>query len=218
MMSEVIRYGILGIVLLSAGIVWVVNRKLENGAKAVSKAEKIYLPGGLPMCLIAAIYVCIRYTPFPDLFLPWRLFVLLPVLWLIAFVDYKKNLILNAYLLLLIVMRAALLLPEFAIEGKDAGSMLLTELLCSLILFGVGILLRLLSKNGLGMGDIKLFMVLPLYFGSANVFRALFWAMVALFFVAVFCLITKRKEKKDVLPFAPAVLAGSYLVTFLIYL
>lgn len=77
------------------------------------------------------------------------------------------------------------------------------------------ILCCLIVKGAIGMGDVKLFGVMALYLGLEGIWTAIFCALVVSFFIAVFSLITKKVKRKDNIPFAPAILIGTYLSIFL---
>lgn len=106
-------------------------------------------------------------------------------------------------------MRGIILIPELCISPMDAVAQFLSELIGCGILLAFCLLVRIVSRKGLGMGDVKLFSILPLFLGALGGMRAMMYSMVIIFVQACFCLITKRKGKKDVLPFAPSI-AGEY--------
>lgn len=67
----------------------------------------------------------------------------------------------------------------------------------------------LVMKNCMGMGDVKLLMVMGLLQGLTGLVSSVFTSMLILFFVSLFYLISRRKGRKDAVAFAPAVLAGA---------
>lgn len=83
-------------------------------------------------------------------------------------------------------------------------------------LFGCLLLLLLfsiLSKGGLGMGDVKLVSAIGFMSGIACALYSMFLGMVVCTLVAVFLLIFRSKSMKDHIPFAPFIFAG-----FILYL
>ena len=92
---------------------------------------------------------------------------------------------------------------------------LFSEALGAVGIFVVCMFFLLMMKNSIGMGDIKLFMVMGLYLGLYSMIDAIMSSLVLAFICAVVLLLTRKKGKKDSLPFAPAVLAGTYLSVFL---
>ena len=65
------------------------------------------------------------------------------------------------------------------------------------------------------MGDIKLFMVLPLLMGMIGGMRTVLYGMVFIFIESIFCLVTRRKGGKDELPLGPALGLGAWLTMLL---
>jgi len=88
-----------------------------------------------------------------------------------------------------------------AVAGGLAGALLL-------------FLVVLLSRGGMGMGDVVLAGLLGLMVGFPLVFIALFVGIVVGGLVAAVLLITRRKGRKDMLPFGPFLCVGG-LVTLL---
>ncbi len=204
-------------VVMSAATLYL-NTKLKDFPAPESKWQKSYLYAIPILTLGMIILMAVFYVEYGDLFIGWRIAAFLPVLLSIAYVDYREKLILNEYLVALLIVRVILLIPEFVLLKREYLGIFLTQLLCVVILLCFGFVLRFLSKKGMGMGDIKLFMVIPLFLGAANGLRSIFWGMVVMFFQAVYCLISKRKGRKDELPFAPALAAGTFIAVALMYL
>ncbi len=72
-------------------------------------------------------------------------------------------------------------------------------------------LLSLIMKNSIGMGDIKLLLVMALFQGVTGFFGALFISMIVAFIIAIVFLVSKRKHKKDSMAFAPSLLVGTII-------
>ena len=87
-----------------------------------------------------------------------------------------------------------------------------TEFFGSLIaalVVGLGlVLVSFLTKQGIGMGDVKLVSALALECGVFLFCRVLFFSMVWVAAVAVLLLLTKQKKLNDSLPFAPFLFLG----------
>lgn len=74
------------------------------------------------------------------------------------------------------------------------------------------VLISILTKNGIGMGDIKLLCSLSLIGGVYTICGTLFFGMIFCAIVAVCMLVTKRKTMKESLPFGPFIYIG-YLIS-----
>ena len=73
----------------------------------------------------------------------------------------------------------------------------------------------LIFRNSIGMGDVKLFALMGLYQGLWGAFNAVFFSFVVSFVAAVALLATRKKNRKDVIPFGPSVLLGTILAVSL---
>ena len=105
-----------------------------------------------------------------------------------------------------------LLAAGAAIEGEGAG--LVRGLLGGAGYFGGLLLIALVARGGFGMGDVKLGFVL----GTFTAFRswetlavAVFGAFVLGGVVAVVLLAAGRARRRDLVPFGPALVAGSWI-------
>lgn len=132
-----------------------------------------------------------------------------------AAIDFKKQIIPNQLILSGIGVRVVLLATEVIFERDTIVLTLCSELLGTVGIFLVCMIFLLIMKNSIGMGDIKLFMVMGLYLGLYSMMNAIMSSLILAFICTVGLLLTRRKGKKDSVPFAPAVLAGTYLSVFL---
>lgn len=126
----------------------------------------------------------------------------------IAAVDDKYKVIPNEYLLLGILLRGILLILEMTEDFFGTWQNLFFDLTGSVVVLGVCLLSRILSKNGIGMGDVKLLALLPFWLGMKDGLNVILFAFCIFFVQAIYCVVTKKKDKKDRIPFGPAVFAG----------
>ena len=143
-----------------------------------------------------------------------KLMILVSMMWPIAYIDFKKKKIPNDILKNMLIARAIILVPELILLGNVAHR-LFSMLIATVAVLVACILCCLIVKGAIGMGDVKLFGVMALYLGLEGIWTAIFCALVVSFFIAVFSLITKKVKRKDNIPFAPAILIGTYLSIFL---
>jgi Flp pilus assembly protein protease CpaA len=131
-------------------------------------------------------------------------------LWLlpIAYIDYKEQIIPNK----LVVIGLAYWIILFILDVFVAGSDWVRVLQFSGIglLFGAGVFLvgKLFVKDGIGMGDVKLYGILGLLYGYVALYSMLFITLIVLFVVGIVLLIRKKGNRKMVLPMAPYTLLG----------
>lgn len=137
------------------------------------------------------------------------------LLFVAAATDYRRQIIPNPLILSGLGFRIVLLLAEAVFERDILAATLFSELIGAVGIFIVCMVFLLIMRNSIGMGDIKLFMVMGLYLGLYSMIDAIMSSLILAFIGAVILLLMHKKGKKDSLPFAPAVLAGTYLSVFL---
>lgn len=92
-----------------------------------------------------------------------------------------------------------------------AGDFPLDALLSSLCGALFLLLLRYATRGGLGLGDVKLAALLGLYLGTTGLILALLLAFVAGAAFGGLLLLTKRKGRKETIPFGPFLSLGALL-------
>lgn len=108
---------------------------------------------------------------------------------------------------------AVLLLTVDAIAVSRWGS-LRTAVISALLLCAFYLLLHLISRGGMGMGDVKLALVIGAltgYFGWEWVIVATFTAFICGSLVGVALMALRRAGRKSELPFGPFMLVGLYV-------
>lgn len=126
----------------------------------------------------------------------------------IAAIDHRMYKIPNVLLLVAIGVRIVIFVLEALQSYSDMIISLKDCAAGSLVIGCFFMLLFLVFINGLGMGDVKLFVVIAFYLGLWPSLSAVFFSLMASFVLSVFLLITKKKKRSDMIAFAPSVLAG----------
>lgn len=178
------------------------------------KMVMIYIMVSVCLLILLGIRL-VWYCPDQGILFQCKRMVCLSLLFIAALIDWKEQIIPNCLLAAGLVFRLGLVAAEAIFEREAMRATVLSELVGAVGIFLVCMFFLLLMKDSIGMGDIKLFMVMGLYLGIYSMIDAIMSSLILAFFWAVFLLLTHKKGKKDVLPFAPAVLAGTYLSIFL---
>lgn len=137
------------------------------------------------------------------------------VLWPVAVFDYREFRIPNKLLLLALGARAAVMIFELLLYGKDALSTLAVESIAAVGCVVICVICMLISQGSLGMGDLKLMAVVACFLGIEGTCYAMFMSVLVAFICSVTLLITKKKGRKDAIPFAPFILIGT-IVSFIL--
>ena len=144
-----------------------------------------------------------------------KMIMLLAVLFIAANTDARKRLIPNKLDLIGLVLRVVFWVIELITVPDEFLNIVKNDLYACLLVvmfFVVGVLL---VKGGIGMGDIKLMLVMCLFQGFYGVVSSLFCSLFVAFVYAIIVLLLRKKTKKDSVAFAPAILLGTALSIFL---
>ncbi|MBG7617583.1 MAG: prepilin peptidase, partial [Chloroflexi bacterium] len=126
----------------------------------------------------------------------------------IGIIDIQKGLILNV-----LIYPAMILALVFALFLSDIE--IVPDLANASIGGGIGLalftLIFLASRGGMGMGDIKMAALIGLVIGFPHLIVALLLAIIAGGLVATLLLVSKRKGRKQSLPFGPFLSFGALI-------
>jgi len=134
----------------------------------------------------------------------------------LAWIDVMEKKIPNTIVLAGLIVQVALFIIWFIYDDGQALDVLKSAgigLLVICIFCGIGLLI---VKNGIGMGDVKLLLVLALMGGIDGILSVLFFTMVVAFFIALFELLVRKKGRKATIPFAPSIMIGVVVTNILL--
>lgn len=140
-----------------------------------------------------------------------RALILLSFLIVIAVIDYDHRLILDK---VLFAMAGAgiLLRISFAILSNAAAVRYMVDALLGFLLGGAILyLIALISRGGMGGGDIKFAAVLGLWFGWKFILSTLFFSFLLGGVISVLLLLLKVKNRRDEIPFGPFMAAAAWI-------
>lgn len=140
-----------------------------------------------------------------------RYLILVEALVLIAWKDNKEQIILNKHLIILFGIRCFLLILEWLVYPDYGLAIFFSSVLGFLIGAAVFGICYIVSRGGLGAGDVKLIAVIGFYLGGS--------VIISIMILSVFCtaiystvnLIRKKTSLKAEIPFAPFVMIGTVL-------
>lgn len=126
------------------------------------------------------------------------------ILLVLAVIDLRHKLILNVivYPAAAIALIIGFFLPEFDIyKGVLGGA----------IGFAILMIPALVSRTGMGWGDVKMAGLIGLMTGYPRVFAGLLGGIILGGVTAVTLIILKKKTRKDTIPFGPFLALGAFL-------
>lgn len=146
--------------------------------------------------ITAAVLFTVLFSRFGMglLFLKYSLFASLLIV--ISFIDLKTQIIPDSLIVTGLVSGLAFTLI-------DKNSSFLASLVGALLGSGILLLIAILSRGGMGGGDVKLMAVIGLFLGWRRVLVTLFIGFLSGGIISLFLLLTRKKGRKDAIPFGP---------------
>lgn len=170
----------------------------------------------LAVGMVINLIVAIRLIGY-DIALTTSLKIILSLSFLLAvlFIDWKTRKIPNLIILCMLGMRLVFLLPEYLLYKDDFLKILLASGIGLAGCFIIMLILSLITKGGIGMGDVKIISAIGFLSGIAISFYTLFLGMFVCMLFSLTLLAMKKKKMKDQVPFGPFVYIG-YVMAVLI--
>lgn len=137
--------------------------------------------------------------------------ILVGVLWPVAVFDFREYRVPNKLVLTALIFRLAVLIPEAILHGRATVDTVKTELIAAAGAAVLCLVCMLISRGSMGMGDLKLMVVMGCFLGIEGLCYAMFMSVFAAFIISIILLIARKKSRKDAIPFAPFILAGTIM-------
>jgi len=125
----------------------------------------------------------------------------------VFFIDLEKMLVLNV-----VVLPATVFALIFSVFLPDVG--ILESIYGALLGIGIMLVVYLVSRGGMGEGDVKLAAFIGAATGFPLILVSLFLAIVGSGVLATFLLVTKMKKRRDAIPFGPFLATGALITMF----
>jgi len=126
------------------------------------------------------------------------------ILLVLALIDLQHKLILNVivYPAAVIAFIVGFFIPDFDVyKGVLGGA----------IGFAILMLPALISRRGMGWGDVKMAGLIGLMTGYPRVFAGLFLGILSGGLIAIILLLFRKKSRKDAIPFGPFLALGAFV-------
>lgn len=162
------RYSTLLIAIGMSLVIYYTLKKWTGLPNVESEKSKWYFRI-MPIALLGiALYLSVRCMDMPYIAM-WKRICILGILWGIAYVDQKENIIPNQYLLLCLGLRGIIFLIEILQNPMDAAAQMIAELIGCGVLLAFSLLIRILSRKGTWYGGCKVI------FHTPFIFRCTWW-------------------------------------------
>lgn len=194
------------------------DEKRTIGAYAralVCKRGLLIYSGIMMLCLcILSVSLSLIYAT-NSIIINVKLIVLLAVIFVAAWTDHREHIIPNQLIAAALIVRFVFYVVELFTDTPSFWPMLKSDLIACLIAAAFFIMGVLIMKNGIGMGDVKLMLVMCLFQGFYGVVGSIFFSLLVAFVLSIALLVTKKKSRKDAVAFAPSLLVGTFISVFL---
>jgi prepilin signal peptidase PulO-like enzyme (type II secretory pathway) len=133
----------------------------------------------------------------------------------LAIIDFRKHIVPNRILGVLFVCRLIIYVAEVIMYQELVFPAVVSDVLGAVAIGLFFLILALISRNSIGMGDIKLIGIMGLFLGGQTCLLAIFLGLFGSLFASLFFLATKKKTRRDYIPLVPALLGGTVLSVIL---
>lgn len=140
-----------------------------------------------------------------------RYVLLLAAVAVIACIDKKSKRIPNEILLAMLIIRVLIFFAEWISYPSYALSLLISALMGGVIGGGMFLICYLITRGGVGMGDVKLFFTAGCYLGTGGIMTVTVTTVLASAIYSIIQLIRRKAKLKDEIAFAPFVWIGLVL-------
>lgn len=131
---------------------------------------------------------------------------------LIAYEDWREKRIPNRWLVYLLGIRAVLFAAESLLYPSACMDNIRFTLSGGICSGAVLFLAYVISRHEIGIGDVKLFIVMGLYLGVGVTYFALLLSLILAAVYSIFHLLTGRLKAKDEIAFGPYVAIGPMII------
>ena len=180
-------------------------------SKAKGKAYETVAYAGIP---IVGVLFFITHGSRIDPFIVLITEMLLMFGYITAMQDLKTKRIPNGLVLAMFAAWMIVMLPKLFIDTRVAVILLKNSALGFLIGGGMFLLVYVISRKGLGGGDVKFMAASGLYLGIGGVFTTMFYGTSLAALVGIVLILLKRIGRKDSIPLAPFLYIGILITAF----
>lgn len=140
----------------------------------------------------------------------YKYFILLEMVFLLTIIDIKKQIIPNIIVFILFVFVVLFDLMQVFILYNGNLSFGLSFVIGGILAFVIFLASSVISRGGVGAGDIKLLTVIGLATGY-GVINIMFYTLVVMFLYSIIMLLLKRVKLRDHVPMVPFIYIGILL-------
>ena len=166
---------------------------------------------GIPV--IGTVFVLL-YAGGEDLFVILLCELIIIFGYIASVLDVKTKKIPNSLVLVMLTAWTLVMIPKLFIHTDMAIVLLKDAALGFVVGGGLFLLVYLVSRKGLGGGDVKFMAASGLYVGFAGTLSAMLYGTILAALVGLVLLLIKKIGRKDMMPLAPFLYVGIVISLF----
>lgn len=143
-----------------------------------------------------------------ELYALYKYLIVITIVFITVIIDIKKRIIPNKLCLILLVVIVLFDLYQILLQIDNAKVFALSFLMGGGIAFIIFFVSMLISRGGVGAGDVKLVTLIGLCVGSTSILNVIFYMLLASFVYSIVMLILRKVKLKDYIPMAPFIYLG----------
>jgi len=130
-------------------------------------------------------------------------------------IDVRTKQVPNILILIMITVWLLLIVPIMFFDPGYAVSILTESLLGLLTGGGMFLLVYIISKKGLGGGDVKFIAAAGLFLGFSEIIPVILYGTILAAITGVILILAKKIKRKDTMPLVPFLFAGIIITAFI---
>ena len=168
--------------------------------------QNIYL---LVIYLLIGVAIGILYKVYEyDILKSLKALTIISVVLIVAGIDYREKIIPNEAIIFILSIASILILINIFKNKVETLAIFIDSTVAMILGAGLFAISKEVSKNGVGMGDIKIIGALGFYLRTYALIGVLMVSLVSIAVYGMFKILTKKATTKDEIAFAPFIAFG----------
>ena len=168
--------------------------------------QNIYL---LVIYLLIGVAIGILYKVYEyDILKSLKALTIISVVLIVAGIDYREKIIPNEAIISILSIASILILINIFKNKVETLAIFIDSTVAMILGAGLFAISKAVSKNGVGMGDIKIIGALGFYLRTYALIGVLMVSLVSIAVYGMFKILTKKATTKDEIAFAPFIAFG----------
>ena len=169
----------------------------------------------IPIPLLITLYLLTRSGEI-DTFFSLTNILMIAFGYVAAFIDFKHRKIPNRLILAMLGTWGLIMMPQLVMRSGEAVDLLINSGLGFLVGGGLFLAVYIISRKGLGGGDVKFMAASGLYMGLFGIIPVIVYGMLLAAVTGGVLMLLKRVGRKDTMPLVPFLYVGILLTVFLL--